>query len=148
VSSAIFDRYFETMELGSRFASEPRTITEHDVLAFAELTGDRHPHHVDPAWARESRFGEQIAHGLLVLSFAAGMIPMNPDRLVALRAIRDAVIKRPTPIGTAIRTEGEIVRLRTIDRGNGLVSIAVKVLGPADQLLVRLILDVVWRRAP
>ena len=68
----IFERDFDALAVGERFVSEGRRIEESDILAFATLTGDTHPQHVDPAWAESSRFGEQIAHGLLVLSCASG----------------------------------------------------------------------------
>ena len=45
------------------------------------LTGDFHPQHVDAEWAAESPFGERIAHGLLVLSYAAGLVPFDPERV-------------------------------------------------------------------
>ena len=70
--------------------------------AFAELTGDTHPQHTDAEWARDSLFGEQIAHGLLVLSAAAGLVPFDPDRVVALRKVSDAVFKAPVKIGDTV----------------------------------------------
>ena len=48
--------------VGAR-ASISKTITESDVRAFAELSGDRNPLHLDEAFARQSRFGRRIAHG-------------------------------------------------------------------------------------
>jgi 3-hydroxybutyryl-CoA dehydratase len=45
-----------------------RTFTQEDIAAFARITGDRNPYHFDDAFASQSRFGEPIAHGLLVAS--------------------------------------------------------------------------------
>ena len=56
-----------------------RTITEADLVSFSALTGDWHPQHADAAWAAESPFGERIAHGMLVLSYAVGLLPIDPD---------------------------------------------------------------------
>jgi 3-hydroxybutyryl-CoA dehydratase len=47
-----------------------KTITEADIQGFADLTGDNNPLHLDAEFARRSRFGRPVAHGLLV----AGMI--------------------------------------------------------------------------
>jgi 3-hydroxybutyryl-CoA dehydratase len=87
---------FDGLKPGQRFTTRARTITESDVVAFATLTGDLHPQHVDADWAAASRFGERVAHGMLVLSYAVGLVPLDPDRVVALRRVREAVFKRPS----------------------------------------------------
>lgn len=56
-------------ELGEK-ASLSKTITEADVMALAELIGDFNPLHVDEEFARKSRFGRRIAHGV----FTSGLI--------------------------------------------------------------------------
>ena len=45
-----------------------RTFTQEDITAFARITGDRNPYHLEGAFAVQSRFGGPIAHGLLVAS--------------------------------------------------------------------------------
>ena len=61
-----------------------RTITEADIHAFAALSGDWHPLHTDVLYAAASPFGERIAHGMLVLSWAArspsGSVPTSTCR--------------------------------------------------------------------
>ena len=47
-----------------------------------------HPQHTDTAWAAGSLFGERIAHGMLVVSFALGLMPFDPDRVIALRGVK------------------------------------------------------------
>ncbi len=51
-------------------ASLSRTITEEDVVTFAHLTGDVNPLHLDEAYAKGTRFGRRVAHGV----FAAGLV--------------------------------------------------------------------------
>jgi len=51
-------------------ASLTRTISDADITAFAALTGDHNPLHLDEAFAAQSRFGRRVAHGLL----CAGLI--------------------------------------------------------------------------
>ena len=93
-----------------------RTITEADVVAFANLTGDQHPQHTDARWAGQGPFGERIAHGMLVLSYAVGLVDFDPERIVALRGSSDVVFKRPVTIGDTIRVEVAPVR-RATQRG-------------------------------
>jgi 3-hydroxybutyryl-CoA dehydratase len=144
---SLFERDFDALEPGERFTTSGRTVSEADIAQFAALTGDTHPQHVDAAWAAGSRFGEQIAHGLLVLSFAAGSMPFDPERVVALRRVGDAVFKQPVLIGDTVHVEGEVVSVRPIDDENGLVECRWRVLNQHGRLVLRASVELVWRRA-
>ena len=67
-------RYFEEFTVGERFVTRGRTITEADIVAFAALTGDYNPLHVDAEFGKTTQFGERIAHGMLGASYAVGLI--------------------------------------------------------------------------
>lgn len=123
---------------GVTFTTRGRTVTEHDVVAFAGLTGDFHPQHVDADWAAHSVFGERVAHGLLVLGLAAGLVPFDPERVIALRGVRNAVFKRPVALGDTIHVEGEVKEVNAA----GVASVALRVMS-ADRLVARIVLDVV-----
>jgi 3-hydroxybutyryl-CoA dehydratase len=141
----LFARGFAELAHGDRFATGARVVDETDILDFAALTGDRHPQHVDPGWAAGSRFGEQIAHGLLVLSFAVGLLPLDPERVVALRRVDGAVFKRPVKIGDTVHVEGEIVRTRDLDEGHGLVEASLRIVNQHGRVAVRASVELVWR---
>jgi 3-hydroxybutyryl-CoA dehydratase len=143
----LFERDFDALEVGERFRTESRTVDEADIASFATLTRDTHPQHVDAEWATDSRFGERIAHGLLVLSYASGLMPFDPERVVALRRIGDAVFKQPVFIGDTVHVEGEVVQTRPIDDENGLVACRWKVLNQHGKLVLRASVELVWRRA-
>jgi len=141
----LFARPFGELAPGDRFETASRVVREPDILGFADLTGDAHPQHVDPAWAAESRFGEQIAHGLLVLSFAVGLLPLDPDRVVALRRVGDAVFKQPVKIGDNLHVEGEISRTQELDSEHGLVEARLRIVNQHGRLAVRATVELVWR---
>jgi 3-hydroxybutyryl-CoA dehydratase len=143
-----FDKDFDALEVGERFETPGRTIGEADIMGFAELTGDTHPQHTDAEWAAQSRFGERIAHGLLVLSYAAGLVDFDPDRVVALRKVSDAVFKAPVGIGDTVHVEGEVVRTRELDDQHGLVECRWKVVNQLGKTVLRVSVEVVWRRVP
>jgi 3-hydroxybutyryl-CoA dehydratase len=143
---SVFERDFDSLAVGDRFTTGTRAVSEADIAAFATLTGDTHPQHVDASWAAASRFGEQIAHGLLVLSFASGLMPFDPERIVALRRVGDAVFKAPVKIGDSMHVEGELTGLREIDEANGLVECRWRVLNQDGKLVVRASVELVWRR--
>lgn len=120
-----------------------RTITETDVVSFSALTGDHHPQHSDAEWAAETPFGERVAHGMLVLSYAVGLVPLDPERVLALRRIEDAVFKRPVRIGDTIRVEAKLARP---DEGRGLEGWEWRVLNQNDELVTRVKVEAVVRR--
>lgn len=66
-------RMFEDFQIGERFTTEEREITERDIVHFAELTGDRNALHLDESYAKSAGFGGRIPHGLLGLSVASGL---------------------------------------------------------------------------
>jgi acyl dehydratase len=144
--SSLFGRDFDALAVGERFTTASRPVTAADVEAFASLTGDAHPQHVDASWAAGSVFGEQIAHGLLVLSFASGLMPFDPDRVVALRRVGDAVFKAPVRIGDSVHVDGEVTSLRPVDDGTGLVECRWRVRNQDGRLVVLATVELVWRR--
>jgi 3-hydroxybutyryl-CoA dehydratase len=137
---------FDALRVGDQFATSSRTITEEDVQRFAELTGDDHPQHTDAAWAASSLFGERVAHGLLVFSCAAGLVPFDHERVVALRAVRDLVFKAPVRLGGSIRVEGRVTSTTPLDERAGLVGVALRVREKGGQLIARAALEVIWKR--
>jgi len=51
-----------------------KTITEADIQAFAEVTGDHNPIHLDDEFAKSTRFGRRIAHGMLTASLISSVL--------------------------------------------------------------------------
>ncbi len=100
--ATMFATDFDALAVGDSYASPPAPIDDRDVAVFAALTGDHHPIHVDPEWAATGPFGRPIAHGLLVLSLAVGALPLDPDRVVALRRFRETTFKRPVAVGESV----------------------------------------------
>lgn len=137
---------FEALEPGQAFTTPGRVVSEADVMSFAALTGDWHPQHADNDWAASSAFGERIAHGMLVVSLAVGLVPFDPERVVALRRVADVVFKRPVRLGETIHVEGRIAELRDVTPDAGLVRWTWSVLDSSDRTACRAGVDVLWRR--
>jgi len=115
--------YFEDVEVGFRFETSRRTVTEADLVAFAGISGDFNPLHTDKVFASESIYGERIAHGALVLSLATGLrqrTGLFDGTLMGLLEIRSWRFAAPVRIGDTIRVVNEIIELRETskpDRG-------------------------------
>ena len=137
---------YDELRPGQTFVSRGRTITEADVVGFAALTGDWHPQHSDAVWAAESAFGERIAHGMLVISFAVGLVPLDPRRVVALRRLGDVVFKRPVRLGDTLRVSGRIAELSPVGDDAGLVTLSWSIHNQDAQLVCRARVEVLWSR--
>jgi 3-hydroxybutyryl-CoA dehydratase len=137
---------FDRLEVGARFRSRGRTITETDLVNFAALTGDSHPLHTDAEWAAESEFGGRIAHGALILSYCVGLVPFDPAHVLALRGFERVAFKRPVRIGDTIRVEGELESKRELDDATGLVVFNWRIVNQHDAAVALAKARVVWRR--
>jgi acyl dehydratase len=137
---------FDALREGWEFATLGRTVGEADVVAFGALTGDLHPQHMDAAWAAQSPFGERIAHGMLLLSYAVGLTPFDPLRVRALRGLREVVFKRPVRLGDTISVRGRVSSLRELDEHSGLVRCRLSIVNQDEQLCCRAEIELIWAR--
>ncbi len=74
--STIQTLYFEDLALGMR-ETISKTVENEDVIGFAELSGDRNPIHLSEHFARKTRFGGRIVHGLYTASLISAVIGMR-----------------------------------------------------------------------
>lgn len=142
----MFGLDFDSLAVGYEYEGAPRAIGERDVAVFAALTGDTHPIHLDAEWAANGPFGRPIAHGLLVLSCAVGSLPLDPERVLALRRLREVVFKRPLLVDDEIVVRCRVSELRAIDEGAGLVSCEWRIVGGDRKLRARATVEILWRR--
>ncbi|MBQ9989698.1 MAG: MaoC family dehydratase [Lachnospiraceae bacterium] len=66
-------RTIDTIQLGDS-ASFSKTVTESDVTLFAGISGDFNPAHLDAEYAKNSMFGQRIAHGMLSAGFISNVL--------------------------------------------------------------------------
>lgn len=131
--------FFEDFELGKTFTTTSHTVTGDEVLAFADLTGDAHPLHVDPEFAAASPFGEQIAHGLLGLSIAAGLgieTGVFADCMVAFLGLEDWRFLLPIRFGDTIHMVSTVVEARRTSKGDtGVIKLQQDVMNQRGELV-------------
>jgi oxepin-CoA hydrolase / 3-oxo-5,6-dehydrosuberyl-CoA semialdehyde dehydrogenase len=68
-----FKKYFEELEIGDQLLTEKRTITAADIDRFADLSGDHFYAHINTTNFEGTMFEQQVAHGYLIMSIAAGL---------------------------------------------------------------------------
>lgn len=101
---------FEDLRPGLE-ASRSKTVTEQDIVTFAELSGDRNPVHLDPAYAATTIFKERIAHGMLsaaVLSAVFGMDLPGPGAIYISQTLN---FKAPVKIGDTVTATVKVAEL-------------------------------------
>ena len=107
---------FADLHVGMAFRSPGRTITDADVGAFAGLTGDYSELHTSDVYARNSQFGRRVAHGLLGLAFAHGLMWPRTGELretaIAFLGIEDWKFIGPVFIGDTIFVDYTLGSLR------------------------------------
>jgi acyl dehydratase len=131
--------HYEDLEVGLRWTSGARTVTEADVVAFAGVSGDFNPIHVDAEFAASTSFGERIAHGALVLAMATGLRQQEGTFRGTLKAwlgISDWRFRAPVRLGDTVHVITEVAgRRETKDPGAGLVTQAVEVRNTRDAVV-------------
>jgi acyl dehydratase len=130
--------YFEDFAPGRAFETAARTITESDVQAFAELSGDRSPIHLDPAFAALTPFGRPVAHGMLGLSVATGLVSalgLTRGTLVALVGV-SWKFRLPVFYGDVVRVRVWVASRRESSQADrGLVTLAAELLNQRGEVV-------------
>ena len=97
--------------VGTR-ATRERTITDDDIVRFAEVSGDRNPVHLDADYAARSPLGQRIAHGFLIgslISAAIGMDLPGPGSIYLGQTLKFVA---PVHIGDTVTVSVEVIKVR------------------------------------
>ncbi len=112
------------LEVGQK-ASMRKTITEADVSAFAQISGDTNPVHLDKEYAAKSMFKERIAHGMLTAGLISAVLGTQLPGVGCIYLSQSLKFLAPVKLGDTIEAEVEViekleeknrVRLRTVCR--------------------------------
>jgi len=96
-------------EVGQR-ASVSRTVTESDLVNFAGVSGDFNPVHVDAEYARTTRFGQRVAHGLLTASIMSSLLGMKLPGPGAIYLGQTLRFLKPVFIGDTVTAHVEVTQ--------------------------------------
>jgi acyl dehydratase len=115
--------YWEDVAVDRTFETAARTVTEADIVNFAGVSGDFNPVHTDALFAADSLFGQRIAHGVLGLSVATGLLSRTAllgPTAVAFLGINNWRFETPILIGDTLRVRATVTGkrpTRAADRG-------------------------------
>ena len=102
--------YFEELSLGQE-ASLAKTVSEADIVAFADISGDRNPVHLDPEYAATTIFKERIAHGMLSAAYISAVFGMKLPGPGAIYISQTLNFKAPVKIGDTVVTAVKVIEL-------------------------------------
>ena len=136
-----FRKHFEEIRVGDSLLTHRRTVSEADIVNFGGISGDYFYMHFDEIAAKDTQFGQRIAHGYFVLSAAAGLfVSPAPGPVLANYGLDTLRFVNPVAIGDTI--QARLTCKRRIDRGNrpdqppqGVVAWDVQVMNQRGELV-------------
>jgi 3-hydroxybutyryl-CoA dehydratase len=141
--------HFEEFAVGDTVVSPGRTVDTSDISAFAGLTGDHYPLHVDEEYGRGTRFGGRIAHGPLTFGLAVGLVALSGflgDAIVAFLECQGMRALAPVRPGDTIRVRVEVVEAEATKPGYGVLHLDYTVLNQKDEEVMRFRMVLLARR--
>jgi acyl dehydratase len=119
-------KFFEDIEVGEKFSTPARTVTEADILGFAGLSGDFNAIHTDEVFCRQLGLPGRIAHGLLTLSILTGLnerVGFTEGTILAFLGMNDLSFGKYVTPGDTIHAEVEVTSKRESSKpGRGIVT--------------------------
>jgi 3-hydroxybutyryl-CoA dehydratase len=107
--------FFEDLQLGME-ASMTRIVAASDVTSFADVSGDRNPLHLDPAYGAKTMFGGCITHGMLTASYISAVFAMELPGPGAVYISQTLNFKGPVRVGDTVLTKVTVAELFPVKR--------------------------------
>ena len=143
--------YFEEFEVGYEIVSAGRTITEADIVSFAALTGDWTQIHVNADYAKDTMFGQRVAHGLLGLSVAAGLgaqLGFIEETVLAFRSL-EWKFSAPIFIGDTIHLKATVKETKELKKlGGGSIVFEMRLLNQEGKIVQKGTWSVLMKSKP
>ena len=98
-----FRKYFDELQIGETWTTHKRTITEADIVNFANISGDNFYAHMDVTSLEGSLFEDRVAHGYFIISAAAGLF-VEPKKgpVLANYGLDELRFTKPIYVGATI----------------------------------------------
>lgn len=102
------NKVLECISVGMK-ASTSHLITDEKIRAFASISEDYNPIHLDEEYAKNSRFGKRLAHGAMVSSFFSSLFAMKLPGPGSIYVSQDTKYKKPVFINDIVLVEIEVI---------------------------------------
>ena len=133
--------YFEEFQVGEKVTTKTHTVTDSDIMTFAALSGDDNRIHTDAEFSSKGPFGKRIAHGLLGLSIASGLLWQTgilDGTVIAFREVNEWKFVKPVFIGDTVHAELESLETKALPRiGGGSVIVGVELKNQDNEVVMK-----------
>jgi 3-hydroxybutyryl-CoA dehydratase len=144
--------FFEDFQPGMKMGTAARTVTEHDVMAFAGLSGDFNQIHTDAEFAKTTPFGKRISHGILGLAIASGLAVQTGilgANVMAFREIGEWKFSKPIFFGDTVHVAMEVAEVKALPRlGGGSVTLNIHLNNQANETCMKGLWTVLVKTRP
>ena len=143
-------KYWEEFEVGKRYTTYGRTVTEGDLSLFCAFVGYHVPLFTDEEYAKTTPYGGRIAPSSFTMSISTAMTEsLFRDTVLALISVDNGRFLAAVKAGDTIRTEVEVVSKReTRAADRGIVVFRDHVLNQRGQTVFQIAKTVLLRRRP
>ena len=137
--------HFEDYEIGEKFISSGRTITETDIVVYAALTGDWHQLHTNVEYAKTTMFKERSAHGMLTLVIGTALLGrlgeyvLLPKSFIAFYGMDKVRLTGPVKIGDTIHCEATVNEKRDKETA-GIIGYTIEIKNQKEEIVASLVL--------
>ncbi|WP_310542462.1 MaoC family dehydratase [Phenylobacterium sp.] len=111
--------YFDELTVGQAVETS-RVVGAADIEAFAEVSGDNNPVHLDETYAATTTFGERIAHGMLSAAYISAILGTRLPGPGAIYLSQSLRFRRPVKIGDVVVARATVTAL---DEAKGRVTL-------------------------
>ncbi len=120
------------LRVGDR-ASLTKTFSEQDVVAFSQISGDRNPLHLDEDFARRTRFGHRVAHGMLTAGLISAVLGTQLPGVGCIYISQTLKFRSPVYIGDKITA---IVEVTAVSDDKSIVTLLTTCKNQADRIVL------------
>jgi len=140
MQKAFETKYLEDFEVGDGIESFGVTITDAHLVAWAGLTYDHYPLHMDEEFAKQTVFGGRIVHGPFLFAISIGLAGINGfvgDSIIAWLGVENMRVPRPTRIGDTVRVRARVKEKRESgDSKRGVLVLLYEVVNQRDEVVL------------
>lgn len=132
LTMSVIERTGIQIQVGQRYRVE-KVVTEELIEAYSLVSSDRNPLHLDPNYARHTRFGERIAHGMLGAGLiSAALASMSGCESTLIYREQTLRFHRPVKVGDTLTAVAEVVGIES----NGTIHAATSCRNQRNKLVI------------
>jgi acyl dehydratase len=137
VSEGLFAGSYEEIAVGDETRTIGRTITEADIVNYANVTGCWFPLHTDKEFAESTQFEGRVVQGTYLIGLAEGLLFQNRESSIRANAgISDITFHQPVYLDDTIHYTAEVLDKTSQDDGNGIVTAAIQCHNQRDETVL------------